>query len=76
MVQFAHFGKREKHPWQACNVINSNTPPWVFFNFLKLCEWYQIAQSVSHESGEFHAVPHTNSKSNQSIIITKGCRKL
>ena len=25
----------------------SNTPPWVFFTFLKLYEWYQIAQNIT-----------------------------
>ena len=26
----------------------SNTPPWVFFVFLKFYKWYQIAQSISY----------------------------
>ena len=29
-------------------VTKSNTPPWVFFMFFKLYEWYQIAQSTSY----------------------------
>ena len=24
----------------ACNSTKSNTPPWVFFTFFKLCRWY------------------------------------
>ena len=28
----------------ACSFTKSNTPPWVFFTFFKLCKWYQIAQ--------------------------------
>ena len=24
----------------------SNTPPWVFFTFIKLYKWYQIAQRI------------------------------
>ena len=24
----------------ACNFTKSNTPPWVFFTFFKLCTWY------------------------------------
>ena len=34
--------------WQAkaCSFTNSNTPPWVFFTLFKLCNWYQIAQSI------------------------------
>ena len=31
----------------ACNFTESNTLPWVFFTFLKLCKWYQIAQSIT-----------------------------
>ena len=27
----------------ACNFTKSNTPSWVFFTFLKLNKWYQIA---------------------------------
>ena len=30
----------------ACNFTKSNTPPWVFFTFLKLNKWYQIAQNI------------------------------
>ena len=29
----------------------SNTPPWVFFTFLNLYKWYQIAQSVTIVNG-------------------------
>ena len=32
----------------SCNFTKSDTPPEVFFMFLKLCKWYQIAQSVSN----------------------------
>ena len=31
-----------------CNFTKSNTPPWVFFTFLKLYRWYQIAQRVTY----------------------------
>ena len=51
----AQFTKREKHPWrrvslkpEACNFTKNNTPPWVFFTFFKLYEWYQIAQSTTY----------------------------
>ena len=27
---------------EACNFTKINTPPWVFFTFLKLYKWYQI----------------------------------
>ena len=30
----------------ACNFTKSNTPPWMFFTFLKLYRWYQIAQHI------------------------------
>ena len=33
---------------KACNFTESNTPPWVFFTFFKLYEWYQITQSITH----------------------------
>ena len=26
-----------------------NTPPWVFFTFFKLCEWYQTAQRIKYK---------------------------
>ena len=32
----------------ACNFTKSNTPPWVFFTFLKLYKWYQIAQRITN----------------------------
>ena len=51
MVSFVQFKKRERFPWRsvtfskvlllvklqakACNFTKSNTPPWVFFTFLK-----------------------------------------
>ena len=25
----------------------SNAPPWVFFTFLKLYKWYQMAQNIT-----------------------------
>ena len=33
---FVQFKKREKHPWRSVNFSKVNTPPWVFFTFLKL----------------------------------------
>ena len=33
---------------KACNVTKSNTPPGVFFTFLELCKWNQIAQCISY----------------------------
>ena len=55
------FKKREKHPGggggvsfsvklkaKACNFTKINTPPWVFFMFLKLYKWYQITQSITN----------------------------
>ena len=32
---------------KACNFTKCNIPPWVFFTFLKLYKWYQIAQIIS-----------------------------
>ena len=41
----------KKHPGGvlllvARNFTKSNTPSWMFFMFLELCEWYQIVQSI------------------------------
>ena len=37
LVVFVQFKKREKHPWRSVNFSTKiNTPPWVFFTFLKL----------------------------------------
>ena len=48
LVLFVQFKKREKYPWCIVTFSNkSNTPPWVFFIFLKLYNWYQIAQSAT-----------------------------
>ena len=32
----------------ACNFTNSNNPSCVFFTFIKLNKWYQIAQSITN----------------------------
>ena len=34
----------------ACNFTKINTPPWVFFTFLKLYKWYQITQRITFTS--------------------------
>ena len=44
LVSIVQFKKRKKHQWRS---TKSNTPPWVFFTFLKLYKWYQIAQNIS-----------------------------
>ena len=37
LVPLVQFKKREKHPWRSLTFsTKSNTPPWVFFTFLKL----------------------------------------
>ena len=51
LVPFAQFQKREKHVWRSFTFSKvaglSNSPPCVFFTFLKFYKWYQIAQSVT-----------------------------
>ena len=47
LVPFVQFKKREKHPWRIVT-FKSNTPPWVFFTFLKLYKWYQILKRISY----------------------------
>ena len=55
LVPFAQIKRREKHPQRSITFskvpgffTKSNTPPWVFFTFLKLCEWYQIVESTTY----------------------------
>ena len=31
---------------ETCNFTKSNTPPWMFFTFIKLYKWYHIAQRI------------------------------
>ena len=41
-----------KKMWRSvkvCNFTKSTTPPCVFFTFLKLYKWYQIAQTITNE---------------------------
>ena len=38
----------EKLQAETSNFTKSNTPPWVFFAYFKLHEWYQIAQSTTN----------------------------
>ena len=50
LLPFVQFKKLEKHPMRSDLLFlsKSNTLPWVFFTFFKLCKWYQIAQSASY----------------------------
>ena len=32
----------------ACSFTKINTPVWMFFTFLKLYKWYQIAQRITY----------------------------
>ena len=43
---------RNLKTWKKPNFMKSNTLPWVFFMFLKLYKWYQIAQSITYYSKE------------------------
>ena len=57
LVSFVQFKIRKKNPWKSftfskvatCYFTKSNTPPWVFFTFFKLCKWYQIAQHITND---------------------------
>ena len=65
LVAFVQFKKREQHQWRsvtfskvaACNFTKSNNPPWVFFTFFKLCNWYQIAQRITFYCGKNKKCP-------------------
>ena len=35
---------------ETCNFTKTNTPPWLFFTFLKLYKWFQIAQRITYLS--------------------------
>ena len=58
LVPFAQFKKREnthggalllvKLQTKACNFTKSNTTSWMFFMFLKLYKWCQIAQNITY----------------------------
>ena len=51
LVPFVQFKKREKHPWKKVTfVTKSNTSPCVFFTFLKLYKWYQIAKRITYRA--------------------------
>ena len=34
----------------ACNLVKSNTPPWVLFTLFELYKLYQIKQSITSDS--------------------------
>ena len=34
---------------EAYNFTKSNTPPWVFLTFFKLCKWYQNGQRTTND---------------------------
>ena len=62
-----------KIPWRsvtlskvakACNFIKSNTPPLMFFTFLKLYKWHQIAESIIYDSS-------TDSEPNTPFFLYK-----
>ena len=38
---------------RSLQLTKSITPLWVYFTFLKLYKWYQIAQSISYYSTAF-----------------------
>ena len=39
-----------KLQFSDCNFTKSNTSPWAFFAFLRLYEWYQIAQRITYKT--------------------------
>ena len=44
----------------VCNFTRSNTPIWVFFTFLKLYKWYQIAHSITFQFANFSNLFYAN----------------
>ena len=49
LVLFVQFKKYEKTPMEECCFYLSDIPPLVFFMFLKLYKWYQIAESITYQ---------------------------
>ena len=56
-----NFKNVKKYPWRSvtfikvagfypATLLKSNIPPWVFFTFLKLYKWYQIAQRIIYST--------------------------
>ena len=57
---------------KAWSFTKSNTPPWVFFTFLKLYKWYQIAYNVfCTGAGYFCYIEPGKVKLTQSNLILK-----
>ena len=44
-----HNLKNVKNTHGEVLIFKINTPPWVFFTFLKLCKWYEIAQRITNK---------------------------
>ena len=49
------------------NLQKSNTPPWMFFTFFKLCKGYQIIKRISHLDGNITMI-NCNSVENITVI--------
>ena len=68
LVPFVQFKKREKHPWRSVTFSKvagskSSTPPWLFFTFLKLYKWYQMAQNITFATIKYEYELSSSSKS-------------
>ena len=49
LTLFLQFKKREQHLWMCVTLVKLQAEaPWVFFTFLKLYKWYQIAERISY----------------------------
>ena len=40
--------KNVKKNHEGVLLLESNTPPWVFFTFFKLYKWHQIAENITY----------------------------
>ena len=52
----------------ACNFTKSNTLPWLFFMFLKLHKWYQLAQRISYVFNEVDFTELLGKKCNTALV--------
>ena len=48
---FVQLKKREKYPWMSVTLLKV-TLLHEYFHIFHLCKWYQIAQSITNESGD------------------------
>ena len=74
LVPSVQFKKREKQPLRSVSFSKVDTPPWLFFTFLKLYKWYQIAQRTTYLliSNVTNRLDMTESKTFRKLRASQG----